>query len=120
MSAYLKVHTASDAWLSAARVLCGQGDCVGLHVEIAKPLSFDDAVVASLDRVLRTHRKIACKHVAATIFPDGLWRKNGRGDPERLFSEYNKSRGYFDRLERRRKLSNHHDWGTYFQRMSAV
>lgn len=120
MSAYLKVRTASDAWLNAARVLCEQGDCVGLHVEIAAPLSFDGAVVAFHDRVLRAHGKIASKHVAATIFPDGLWRKNGRGDPERLFSEYNKPRGYFDRLERRRKLSRHNDWGTYFQRMSAV
>jgi hypothetical protein len=120
MSAYFKVQFASDAWLAAARFVCKQGACVGLHVEIAEPMACDAAVATALDGALKSHGHIACKHVAHTIFPEGLWRKNAGGDPERLFELYNRGGGYYDRLRRHRKASNHNDWGTYFQRLSCA
>lgn len=120
MSVYLKVETASDAWLGAAAALCERGDLFGLHVAIANPLAFDKAIVIAADRALQQRGKIATKHVAVTIFPEGFWRKIGQGDPERLFREYNKPLGYFERLKRLRKRSKHHDWGTYFQRLSST
>lgn len=119
MSAFFQVETASDAWRNAAGFVCNSGDCVGLHVEIARPLDYDEAVVQAVDNVLRQHGKIPCKDVAYTIFPQGLWQKLGRGDSERLFNLYNKPRGFYERLRQHRKMSGHNDWGTYFQRMSS-
>lgn len=119
MSFHCEAATASDAWLKAAKQLCDEGDSVGLHVVIAEPLTCNAAVVAALDETLKTYGKITCKHVAATIFPESLWRKLGKGDPQHLFDEYNKPNGYFDRLNRLRKRSHHNDWGTYFQRLSS-
>src|ERR1700733_8120468 len=120
MSAFFQVEATNDAWRKAAGFVCDSGDCVGLHVEIARPLDFDEAVVQAVDDVLVRHGKIPCKDVAYTIFPQGLWQKMGEGDSERLFNLYNKPSGFYDRLRRHRKLSGHHDWGTYFQRMSSA
>lgn len=126
MSAFFTVGSASDAWLRATRFLCDHGDCCGLHVEIARPLDYDEGVVTALDGLLdalgrrQQKRYIATKHVAYTIFPDGLWKKVARPDPERLFGMYNKPGGCFDRLKRHRSRSHHSDWGTYFQRLSSA
>jgi hypothetical protein len=119
MSAFFQVETASDAWLKAADFVCKSGSCVGLHVEIARPLDFDKTVVREVDTILKLRGRISCKDVACTIFPQGLWKKMGDGDPERLFHLYNKPNGYYERLRRHRVLTGHHDWGTYFQRMSS-
>lgn len=111
--------TVTEAWLDAAKFVCESGDAVGLHVAIADPTVANPAVVTDLDRVLTSEKHLSCKHVANTIFPAGLWRKFGRGDPERLFTLYNRPGGYYDRLKRRRARSSHYDWGTYFQRLSS-
>jgi hypothetical protein len=120
MSVFFQAESATDAWQKAARFLCDHGDCVGLHVEISKPLHLDKKIVAALDKQLEAHGRIACKHVAYTIFPEGFWRKNAESDPEQLFKSYNKPGGLYGRLQRHRKLSAHHDWGTYFQRLSSA
>jgi thymidylate synthase len=126
MSAFFTVDSATDAWLRATRFLCENGDCCGLQVEIAKPLDYEVEVVDALDCALnvlgRRQQKhyTTTKHVAYTIFPDGLWRKIASPDPERLFDLYNKRGGCFDRLKHHRKRSHHSDWGTYFQRLSSA
>jgi hypothetical protein len=120
MSAFFQVETASDAWRKAAGFVCDSGACIGLHVEIERPLDCDVAVMQAIDHVLVKNGKIPSKDVAYTIFPQGLWSKMGNGDSERLFSLYNKPKGFYDRLHRHRALSGRHDWGTYFQRMSSA
>ena len=118
MSALFQVANASDAWLKAAKFISEEGSCIGLHVEIAKPLEYDAELVAAVDNMLKMKGYISCKHVAYTIFPEGLWRKM-TGDPEELFKRYNRPGGAYERLRRHRRVSRHNDWGSYFQRLSA-
>ena len=116
---YTEAASATDAWLAACRYLVENDEAVGLHVNIASPTNADSAVVEALDQQLASAHAITCKHVAATIFPDGLWAGAARRDPQRLFQHYNREGGYYERLRNRRRQSGHADWGTYFQRFSA-
>lgn len=107
--------------MAASQLLNGGGEAIGLHVQILEPLSDHSMqLVESLDTKLEEAERIPCRHVATTIFPDGLWRgATKRGGPERLFDRYNCEGGFYDRLAKRRQATDHHDWGTYFQRLSS-
>ncbi len=118
MSFYTESASATEAWLAAARFLLDNDEAVGLHVNIACPTDADHTVVDALDQKLLEADAIACKHVATTIFPEGLWTGVAGRDPEQLFHHYNREGGFYERLRNRRRRSGHNDWGTYFRRFS--
>ncbi len=120
MSVFHEAQSTTDAWLATSEFLRANGDAVGLHVAISSPMESDANVIKALDDRLAAAGAITCKHVAATIFPEALWRGAAHHDPTRLFDLYNRAGGYFERLRARRRRAGHGDWGTYFQRLSAA
>lgn len=101
-----------QAWLEVVRRLAAsQWELRNLIVQIKNPSildqSFHDKIAAFAD----TQGLLGPKHVAYTIFPHGLYR-DGLSAAS-LFSNYNKPRGLFEKLQHRKP-----GWGTYFRRMT--
>ncbi len=101
-----------QAWLEVVRQLAtSQWELRNLIVQIRNPTILDDTFHNRIAAFANTQGLLGPKHVAYTIFPQGLYR-NGVSAAI-LFSEYNRSRGLFERLQQRKP-----GWGTYFRRMT--
>jgi len=81
-------------------------------VQIADPTAFDGGRHQRYVGFARSLQLLQPKDVAYTIFPRGLYR--GRGDGPRMFIQYNRQGGMYQRLMRRAGGG----WGTYFRRMT--
>jgi len=98
-----------EAWVAMSRyVLANGNEARNLMVAIADPVSIDPLLHASVEAFCRSQRLLTPKHVAYTIFPEGLARRRTASD---LFATYNRDRGFFDRVKT--------SWGTYFRRMTC-
>lgn len=101
-----------QAWLDVVqRLIASQWEVRNLIVQIKNPGMYDKTLNERIDEFARNRGLLAPRHVAYTIFPEGLYRDDA--DAERVFTRYNRPNGLYDRLHRRKK-----DWGTYFRRMT--
>ncbi|MBM3472938.1 MAG: hypothetical protein FJX75_06715 [Armatimonadetes bacterium] len=112
-------HNCESAWVEALRHLLQQprGEARNLVVHIREPQTRDDVTRAAVDEFLAGYGLLPLRHVAYTIFPATLWRR-AHGDPERLFTAYNRPGGVFERLRARERAQRRSRWGTYFRRMT--
>ena len=102
-----------QAWKDAVSLLIQSGgEWRNLVVQICKPDHYDDGFHAACDNFSAQQGLLGPKHVAYTIFPRRLASRHR--DITKLSYEYNRPRGFYDRVARRA-----HRWGTYFQRMTA-
>lgn len=102
-----------DGWAAGARILRdNHWDVRNLVVQIEKPCLIDAAVHQQLCDFSENIGILGPKHVAYTIFPHGLRRKDQQA--EKLYHAYNRKRGLYERLVRR----SANPWGTYFRRMT--
>jgi thymidylate synthase len=101
----------SEAWLSALRYLDNNGrEAWDLAVEMLDPQAAENPQIRSqLDSELARRGLQTVETVAATIFPESIWRTS-QGDRDRFYERYL-------RINRkmRRFPGNHH--GTYFERL---
>jgi hypothetical protein len=105
----IEANDVSEAWLGMARCVLANGKEVrNLVVAIADPVSVDPVVHAAVEDFCRSRRLLTPKHVAYTIFPEGLARAR---TASQLFDVYNRRRGFFDCVKT--------GWGTYFRRMTC-
>jgi thymidylate synthase len=101
-----------QAWLDVVqRLIASQWELRNLVVQIKNPGLYDDGLNDRIDEFARTSGLLAPRHVAYTIFPEGLYRDGA--DAAQVFTSYNRANGLYDRLHKRKK-----DWGTYFRRMT--
>ena len=104
--------TNAQAWLAAASaVQDAGGEAYNVVIDIADPLAVtgpDDAILTTVDQFLREHHVNTLSGVANTIFPQGLLDRHGA---DGLYAAYNKV------LPRMKQMT--HDWGRYFERMTA-
>lgn len=101
-----------QAWLDVVqRLIASQWELRNLVVQIKNPGLYDDGLNDRIDEFARTSGLLAPRHVAYTIFPEGLYRDGA--DAAQVFTSYNRENGLYDRLHKRKK-----DWGTYFRRMT--
>ena len=104
--------TNAQAWLAAASaVQDAGGEAYNVVIDIADPLAVmgpDVAILTTVDQFLREHHVNTLSGVANTIFPQGLLDRHGA---DGLYAGYNKV------LPRMKKMT--HDWGRYFERMTA-
>lgn len=105
--------TNARAWIAAvAAVQDTGGEAYNVVIDIADPLAeseLDEKILTKVDQFLRTHNVNALAGVANTIFPQGLLDRHGA---DKLYSKYNDTV-----LPRMKKIT--HDWGRYFERMTA-
>lgn len=102
-----------EAWIDVAKILCERGwNIQNLMVSIQKPEMLDNALHESFVAFADNNDLIKPKDVAYTIFPHKLY--DHCGNATKLFSQYNKPNGMYDRLRKR----PHRGWGTYFRRMT--
>jgi thymidylate synthase len=106
-------RTNAQAWLAAAAaVQDAGGEAYNVVIDIADPIAVagpDKAILTEVDQFLRTHHVDALAGVANTIFPQSLLDRHG---PDGLYAAYN------DKVLPRMKQMTH-DWGRYFERMTA-
>jgi thymidylate synthase len=101
-----------DAWLEVVkRLMVSHWDLRNLIVHVKNPTAIDQAFHGDVDIFAKAHGLLGPKHVAYTIFPQGLYQ-NGV-DVSALCTAYNKPRGLFEKLQRRKP-----GWGSYFRRMT--
>jgi thymidylate synthase len=105
--------TSAQAWLAAAAVVQDAGgEAHNVVIDIADPIVVagpDEAILTEVDQFLRMHRVNTLAGVANTIFPQSLLDRHG---PDGLYAAYN------DKVLPRMKQMTH-DWGRYFERMTA-
>jgi hypothetical protein len=105
--------TNAQAWLAAAAaVQDAGGDAHNVVIDIADPIAIagpDDAIFQTVDQFLREHNVNTVIGVANTIFPQGLLDRFGA---DGLYDAYN-----VKVLPRMKQMT--HDWGRYFERMTA-
>jgi hypothetical protein len=96
-------------WVAAIRLLEKSGPQLrNILLEIETPSAITDVdreVLAAVDAALRTHSDLSVNTVAATIFPQALYRRHGR---PALYEEF---------LSRMDKAKVKNTWGTYAMRM---
>lgn len=96
------------AWLAMCDyVLASRNEVRNLMVAVADPTTIDPTIHNAIEAFCHAQGLLPPKHVAYTIFPEGLARRRSVSE---LFAAYNRQRGFFDR----KKTS----WGTYFRRMT--
>ena len=101
-----------QAWLEVVRMLIRfRWRLRNLIVQIKHPNLFDPDFHDLVTDFAHRESLLGPKHVAYTIFPHGLYRQTG--NYQRLFREYNRYNGLYERLQRRKP-----GWGTYFRRMT--
>jgi hypothetical protein len=104
--------TNAQGWLAAAAaVQDAGGEAHNVVIDIADPLKIagsDHAVLTAVDTFLRQHHVNTISGVANTIFPQGLLDRHGA---DGLYAAYN---GVLPRMKQMT-----HDWGRYFERMTA-
>ncbi len=101
------------AWVEATKFLArNRWDHHNLVVHIRTPGNLDPTLHYSISRFFIGLRILPPKDVAYTIFPHNMYRN--RGDAYRMFDQYNRAGGMFDRLKKRS-----FGWGNYFRRLSC-
>jgi thymidylate synthase len=105
--------TNAQAWLAAAAAVQGAGgEAYNVIIDIADPLAVagpDDDILMAVDQFLREHHVNTLAGVANTIFPQRLLDRHGAAG---LYKAYNQVV-----LPRMKQMT--HDWGRYFERMTA-
>jgi thymidylate synthase len=101
-----------NAWKKATKSLITQKEIYNLVVHIKKPLQIEESFHTKMIDFARLNSLLSPKDVAYTIFPINLYK--GKGEKDRLFTQYNKEKGFFDKLQSRPRKN----WGTYFRRMT--
>jgi hypothetical protein len=105
--------TNAQAWLAAAAaVQDAGGEAYNVVIDIADPLAVtgpDDDILTTVDQFLREHHVNTLAGVANTIFPQSLLDRHGAGGLYRAYNELV--------LPRMKQMT--HDWGRYFERMTA-
>lgn len=100
------------AWLEVVRKLSvSHWEIRNLVVQVKDPSALDVAFHKKVEAFAKAQDLLGPKHVAYTLFPQGLYRHSGK--PDTLFEAYNKAGGLFEKLQRRKP-----GWGTYFRRMT--
>ena len=101
-----------NAWLEVVKqLMASHWEVRNLIVQIKNPSMLDQTFHDKMDAFAKAQGLLGPKHVAYTIFPHGLYRD--RGSATTLFTDYNKARGLFEKLQHRKP-----GWGTYFRRMT--
>lgn len=101
-----------QAWLDVVqRLIVSQWKVRNLIVQIKNPAMYDETLNERIDEFARNRGLLRPRHVAYTIFPEGLYRDGA--DAEHVFTRYNRPNGFYDRVHARKK-----GWGTYFRRMT--
>ena len=104
----IRASNIGEGWLNLAQyVLLNHGEARNVVVVIDDPVSVDDALHGSIQAFCHEQGLLAPKHVAYTLFPQGLAQQRTASE---LFDAYNRTRGFFDRVKT--------GWGTYFRRMT--
>ena len=105
--------TNAKAWLAAAAaVQDAGGEAYNVVIDIDDPLAVtgpDEDILTTVDQFLREHHVNTLAGVANTIFPQSLLDRHGA---DRLYRAYNEVV-----LPRMKQMT--HDWGRYFERMTA-
>ena len=105
----IEAHDVGEAWLDMAGYVLANGREVrNLVVAIADPVWVDPVVHLAMENFCRSSGLLTPKHVAYTIFPEGLARRRTASE---LFDAYNRRQGFFDLVKT--------SWGTYFRRMTC-
>lgn len=100
------------AWIEVVKKLMTScWELCNLIVQIKNPSLLNQTLHNSMESFSKKQGLLGPKHVAYTIFPHRLYR--GGGSAETLFTTYNRTRGLFEKLQRRKP-----GWGTYFRRMT--
>lgn len=101
-----------QVWLDVVRrLIASQWELRNLVVQIRDPDAYDDKFNDRIAEFAQNTSLLAPRHVAYTIFPEGLYRDGANAT--QVFASYNRPNGLYDRLHKRKK-----DWGTYFRRMT--
>lgn len=102
-----------EVWLEVVRRLkASSWEIRNLVVQVRNPLIIDQAFHGRVQGFAEAEGLLGPKHVAYTIFPQGLCR--GDTNLSDICTTYNRQSGVFERLQRK----NPHSWGTYFRRMT--
>jgi len=101
-----------QAWLAVISLLKRSSwDIRNLIVQIKNTQLIDNIFHQKVSQFASREGLLSPKHVAYTIFPQGLYEH--RGDAAKLFHAYDRPNGFFERLNRRKP-----GWDTYFRRMT--
>jgi hypothetical protein len=105
--------TNAQAWLAAAAaVQDAGGQAYNVVIDIADPLAVtgpDEDILTTVDQFLRGHHVNTLAGIANTIFPQRLLDRHGADGLYRAYNEVV--------LPRMKQMT--HDWGRYFERMTA-
>jgi thymidylate synthase len=105
--------TNAQAWLAAASaVQDAGGEAYNVVIDIADPVAVtgpDTAILTFVDQFLREHHVNPLAGVANTIFPQSLLNRHGA---DKFYSAYSRVV-----LPRMKQMT--HDWGRYFERLTA-
>jgi hypothetical protein len=105
--------TNAQGWLAAAAaVQDAGGEAYNVVIDIADPLAVtgpDEDILTTVDHFLREHHANTLAGVANTIIPQSLLDRHGADGLYRAYNEVV--------LPRMKQMT--HDWGRYFERMTA-
>lgn len=107
-------ETFQRAWIRASQLLASKNwKTRNLIIDVKNPGSFNSTIHNEIVKFTNINHLMGPKHVAYTIFPHKLYKRCKRSS--KLFIEYNRKGGLYERLRRR----PHRSWGTYFRRMTS-
>ena len=96
-------------WIEAVKFLQKNNwEWFNLIVQIKDPLNYISEIDNNINSFYINNTLLSPKHVAYTIFPQGLYK--GKGSSKKLYSFYN-------RISPSLIKKSNNKWGTYFQRM---
>jgi thymidylate synthase len=102
-----------QGWLAAATAVQTRGgEAHNVVIDISNPLdetATDAAIIREVDNFLRGHHRNTLSGVANTIFPQSIYNRHG---PEAFYGTYRDTV-----LPRMKRMT--HDWGRYFDRLTA-
>jgi hypothetical protein len=102
-----------EAWMSVVgRLMTSTWTLRNLTVQIRHPDLFEEDFHERVSDFSQREGLLGPRHVAYTIFPEGLYR--GTGVALRLFDAYNRPNGWYARTKKKTPWT----WGTYFRRMT--
>lgn len=102
-----------EAWVQVVRRLMSSAWSLrNLMVQVRNPDLFESDMHGKISEFSALQGLLGPRHVAYTIFPEGLYR--GMGEAARVFDAYNRSNGWYERTKKKTPGT----WGTYFRRMT--
>ncbi|MFC1730086.1 hypothetical protein ACFL6I_07085 [candidate division KSB1 bacterium] len=101
------------AWIQAVQKLDEhKWSFYNLIVQIEDVKKLDFEIHNKITKFARKINILSPKHVAYTVFPHNLYKRNNSSD--KLFHAYNRRAGFYDRIKKHPRIT----WGTYFRRMT--